>query len=119
MTDRPRNRMTAWLGLFAMWLIIFAPIASQGLIAQERNSPFASICSAESQPDAGNHVLAVHLDSCGYCDLLAHHVPAPSAALPQLQAIAHYNVARPSASPTFVWRDVFPTARPRDSPFLV
>ncbi|WP_428840775.1 DUF2946 domain-containing protein [Burkholderia vietnamiensis] len=110
--------MTAWLGLFAMWLIIFAPIVSQGLIAQERSSPFASICSAESQPDAGNHVLAVHLDSCGYCDLLAHHVPAPSAAMPKLPATMRYRVAQPSASPSFMWRDVFPAARPRDSPFL-
>ncbi|KVQ28102.1 hypothetical protein WL99_28555 [Burkholderia cepacia] len=118
MTDRPRNRLTAWLGLFAMWLIIFAPIVSQGLIAQERNSPFAPICSAESPPDAGNHVLAVHLDSCGYCDLLAHHVPAPSLALPPLQAVARYAIELPAASLEFVFRDVRRAARPRDSPFL-
>lgn len=119
MNDRSRNRMTAWLGVFAMWLIIFAPIVSQGLISHEQDSPFASICSAESQPDAGDRALAVHLDSCGYCDLLAHHVPSPSPAMPQVQAIAHYRVAQPFAAPTFVWRDVSPTARPRDSPFLV
>ncbi|HVW51064.1 MAG TPA: DUF2946 domain-containing protein [Trinickia sp.] len=102
-----------------MWLIIFAPIVSRGLIAPERDSPFASICSAESQPDARDRVLAVHLDSCGYCNLLAHHVPSPPPALPRLQATAHYRVAQPFAAPTFVWRNVCPTARPRDSPFLL
>ncbi|WP_419687631.1 DUF2946 domain-containing protein [Burkholderia theae] len=119
MTTHHRNRMTAWLGMFAMWLIVFAPIVSQGLMSLDRNTPFASICSAEGQPDAGDQALAVHLDACGYCNLLAHHTPAPPSALLQLQATAHYGAEQPSASPTFVWRDIFPAARPRDSPLLV
>ncbi|WP_053077664.1 DUF2946 domain-containing protein [Burkholderia cepacia] len=111
--------MTAWLGLFAMWLIVFAPIVSQGLEAYDRNTPFASICSADGQPDAGGHALAAHLDACAYCDLLAHHVPAPSPVLPQLQTAGGFGIVQPSASPALVHRDIFPSARPRDSPLLV
>ena len=114
-----RNRLTAWLGIFAMWLIVFAPIVSQGLVSRDPNTPFARICSADGPPGGGNHAHTIHLNACGYCDLLMHHVPAPSPALPRLQASQSYGVAQPEPVIAVVYRDVFPAARPRDSPFLV
>lgn len=113
-----RNRLTAWLGVFAMWLIVFAPIVSQGLVTHDRHTPLAPICSADGQPDGGNHAYAVHLNACGYCDLLMHHVPVPSPAVPGLQASESYGVVQPATPIVFVYQDVFPAARPRDSPFL-
>ncbi|MGU7779077.1 DUF2946 domain-containing protein [Burkholderia sp. PU8-34] len=119
MTARSRNRLTAWLGLFAMWLVVFAPIVSQGLAARDANTPTAPICSVDRQPDTDNHAPAVHFDACGYCDLLAHHVPAPASAIPQLHAVESYGIAQPSVPLTFVSRDVRRAARPRDSPSFI
>ncbi|MBR8192825.1 DUF2946 domain-containing protein [Burkholderia vietnamiensis] len=115
-TARSRNRLTAWLGIFAMWLIVIAPSVSRGLAARDADTPIAPICSVDRQSDADQHAPAVHFDACGYCDLLAHHVPAPASAIPQLQAVESYGVEQPSASLTFVSRDVRRAARPRDSP---
>ncbi|WP_230949058.1 DUF2946 domain-containing protein [Burkholderia diffusa] len=119
MTACSRNRLIAWLGLFAMWFVVFAPIVSQGLAARDGNTPTASICSVDRQPDADDHVPAVHFDACGYCDLLAHHVPAPASATPQLHAVESYGIAQPSVPFTFASRDVRRAARPRDSPSLI
>ncbi|MGU7773884.1 DUF2946 domain-containing protein [Burkholderia sp. MR1-5-21] len=119
MTARSRNRLTAWLGIFAMWLVVFAPIVSQGLAARDGHTPTAPICSVDRQSDADNHAPAVHFDACGYCDLLAHHVPAPASAMPQLHAVESYGVEQPSVSLAFVSRDVRRAARPRDSPSFI
>ncbi|WP_313768158.1 DUF2946 domain-containing protein [Burkholderia pseudomallei] len=119
MTARRRIRLTAWLGLFAMWLVVFAPIVSQGLAARYANTPAAPICSVDGQPDADNHAPAVHFDACGYCDLLADHTPAPPSAILQLHAVESYGIAQPLVSLTFVSRDVRRAARPRDSPHFI
>jgi hypothetical protein len=111
--------MTAWLGVFAMWLIVFAPVVSQGRVSHDRNAPLATICSIDEQPAAGHHSHGLHLGACGYCDLLAHHVPAPAPALPPLPAAENYGIAQPPASLAFIHRDLFRAGRPRDSPFLV
>ncbi|WP_080424576.1 DUF2946 domain-containing protein [Burkholderia ubonensis] len=116
MTARSRNRLTAWLGLFAMWLIVVAPIVSQGLAARHGNTPTAPLCSVDRQTDAEHHAPAVHFDACGYCDLLADHTPAPPSAISQLHAIERYAIAQPLVSLTSVFRDVRRAARPRDSP---
>ncbi|OXJ05537.1 hypothetical protein CFB48_05465 [Burkholderia sp. AU33647] len=120
MTARSRNRLTAWLGMFAMLLVVIAPLVSHGLVSHDRDAPVASICSADGQPDADNHALATdHFAACGYCDLLVHHAPAPSPSLPQWLAVPGYAVAHPPASRPFVLRDIPSAGRPRDSPFYL
>ncbi|WP_321784513.1 DUF2946 domain-containing protein [Paraburkholderia sp. J94] len=70
-------RVTAWLGILAILLAVLAPLGSQ-LIEREQ-VPTDVLCSAashdESPGSAASHSgkqLAVHLDACGYCSLLAH-----------------------------------------------
>jgi len=120
MTARSRNRLTAWLGMFAMLLVVIAPLVSHGLAAHDRNAPVASICSVDGQPDVDSHTPAAdHFAACGYCNLLVHHAPAPSPSLPQWLVVPGYAVAYPPASVPFVLRDIPRAGRPRDSPFYL
>lgn len=119
MIARSRNRLTAWLGLFAMWLIFFAPIVSQSLVALDLNLPFVSICSASGQPASDDHSPASHLNACGYCDLLMQHGLAPPPALPLLPVVERYGIDPSAAVPALVSRGRFPAGRPRDSPRFV
>lgn len=91
-------RLTAWLGLFAIWLAIVAPVVTQLLPAPSvasaaaradvRAQLGAALCSAHNavlpfaarashvrdpaldpnQPSHDDH----HAKACGYCNLLAH-----------------------------------------------
>jgi hypothetical protein len=135
MIPRSRNRMTAWLGLIAMWLIVFAPIVSQVLVSNRVNvnEPFAALCSAlqpASQNLAGQPIQAnptnpapVHLShddafgACGYCHLLEHHVAIPSVAVVEPPAaLALAGTAPPALSTRFTPLGAFPSGRPRDPP---
>ncbi|WP_342744619.1 hypothetical protein [Paraburkholderia ribeironis] len=46
MTLRTRNRMSAWLDLFAMWLVVFARLVNQMLKSCQAHEPIAALCSA-------------------------------------------------------------------------
>lgn len=75
MLHRHRH-LTAWLGVFAIWIAIAAPLVSQWRIAHAA-TPDAIVCSTEHgahrAPDAGHaRGLALHLDACGYCGFFAH-----------------------------------------------
>ncbi|QPS47650.1 DUF2946 domain-containing protein [Burkholderia humptydooensis] len=118
MTARRRNRMIAWLGLLAMWFIVFSPIVSHGIASIDRELPSAQTCSVDGGHDAEDHVAMIHLGACGYCDLLTHHVPAPPLALPQMVGTGKYRIAQSSVPSTFVDGDAFSAGHPRDSPFL-
>lgn len=77
MTFRNRTRMTAWLGLIAMWLLVLAPSVSRLLESARADEPVAILCSAV-QPGPAHHAPRDRFDACGYCTLLAHHVAAPT-----------------------------------------
>lgn len=82
-------RLTAWLGLLALWLGLAAPVVTQMLAARESAaSPavsFAELCSthaaramhalAGDSGEAGPQPSTHHDKSCGYCGFLAHHLP--------------------------------------------
>jgi len=75
-----RKRLTAWLALLAMWLIVCLPALSQVLAAHQAHEPFAELCSGSATslghpPTPVNHEPA--LGKCGYCDFLGTH-PAHS-----------------------------------------
>ncbi|MGF6771512.1 hypothetical protein P3T18_003999 [Paraburkholderia sp. GAS199] len=130
MTLRARNRMTAWLGLVAMWLVVFAPVVSQLLVSNRAHEPIAILCSALQSPDSnpGAHAAPgqpapVHLShddafgACGYCHLLEHHVPIPGVAVVATPAaLALSGVAPPVLSTRFTPLGAFPSGRPRDPP---
>lgn len=132
MTQRSRNRLTAWLGLLAMWLVVFAPVVSQVLVSNRAHEPFAALCSALQPRDVGAANGAsqaapapVHLShddafgACGYCHLLQHHVAIPtvaSAAPPA--ALVLVGTAPPTLSTRFTPLGAFPSGRPRDPPAI-
>ncbi|MEC5404479.1 DUF2946 domain-containing protein [Paraburkholderia sp. MPAMCS5] len=130
MTPRLRNRLTAWLGLIAMWLVVFAPIVSQTLASSRAHEPIAALCSAlqNPAPSAADHAgtadtTAIHLShddafgACGYCHLLQHHVAMPAVAAtepPVMVLIA--GTAPPTLSTRFTPLGAFPSGRPRAPP---
>ncbi len=113
-----RNRLTAWLGLIAMWMIVFAPMVSHLAVAAQANEPAGMLCSA-SQPalEHEHHTPADKLGACGYCNLLEHHVvmpvipPAPIAI-----ALVTATTAVPALSTRFTPLVGFPSGRPRGPP---
>ncbi|WP_420996557.1 DUF2946 domain-containing protein [Cupriavidus sp. 30B13] len=117
MTPRKRISTTAWLGLLAMWLIVFAPAVSQFVASAHAADPAGYICSAAHPDDAAHQAPGVDLSACGYCDLLADHpaapgIPVPPPALPLLAAFA----AAPTLFTRFVPLGAFPSGRPRAPP---
>ncbi len=83
---RSRRRLTAWLGLVAVWLLVLMPLASQLAEAAAAHRPDAPICTS-TQP-AGGHGGPRHdaLSACGYCTLAASHACAPPGA-PRLTSL--------------------------------
>ncbi|AXF11487.1 DUF2946 domain-containing protein [Paraburkholderia graminis] len=132
MTPHSRNRLTAWLGLIAMWLVVFAPVVSQTLVSNRAQEPIAALCSSLQtvQPGAMQHASradtsAVHLShddafgACGYCHLLQHHVAMPTVAAAQPPVvIVMTGTAPPTLSTRFTPLGAFPSGRPRAPPFV-
>ncbi|MFP3567475.1 DUF2946 domain-containing protein [Paraburkholderia sp. SIMBA_030] len=127
MTLRSRNRMTAWLGLIAMWLIVFAPVVSQMLVSGRTHEPLAALCSALQPQDSLQASKAgqppVHLShddafgACGYCHLLEHHVAMTNVAPAEPSVeFAIASAAPPALSTHFTPLGAFPSGRPRDPP---
>jgi hypothetical protein len=117
---RAHKHSVAWLGLIAMWLVVFAPLVSQLLVASRADEPVGAICSAvDSDAPAAHHASPDKIAACGYCDLLAHHVAAlgvPPAGLIAMLLLADPQVLAP---PLFVpHAAAFPSGRPRDPPVL-
>ncbi|CAG4922949.1 DUF2946 domain-containing protein [Paraburkholderia saeva] len=123
-----RVALTAWSGLFAIWLALLAPVVTQLLPASAQDgvpSSFSAICSAhpavastgETQDRSTPH--DHHTKSCGYCNLFAHHPPLASAAVAAwLPPPAHAcEAARAIASFHRLAR--FSLARPRAPPLAV
>ncbi|MBB1631637.1 DUF2946 domain-containing protein [Cupriavidus sp. UME77] len=119
MTLIRRIRLTAWLGLIAMWLIVLAPAVSQFVAAAQASDPEAVICSAAHPGDAPHDMPGSSLNACGYCDLLADHMPLPTLAPAALSAIPLLVVATSHVLVTrFTPLGAFPSGRPRDPPAL-
>ncbi|MDR6449749.1 DUF2946 domain-containing protein [Paraburkholderia sp. 22099] len=132
MTSRSRHHLTAWLGLIAMWLVVFAPVVSQMLASSRVHEPLAALCSA-LQPRGPSEASAIaqagpapvslsHADAfgaCGYCHLLEHHVAMPVVAAVDLPApLALAGTAPPTLSTRFTPLGAFPSGRPRDPPVV-
>ncbi|TAM51497.1 MAG: DUF2946 domain-containing protein [Paraburkholderia sp.] len=134
------RRLTAWLGLFAMWLVLSAPIVSQVLAHQQRHAPPHSMshrmmqhrsteqaCDempAGAQADGlmghGHHLeKAPATAACGYCDLLATHAALPALAPAALGATVLVTFAA-FLAPTerAIPLGAFPSGRAREPPFL-
>jgi hypothetical protein len=117
---RAHKHAAAWLGLIAMWLVVFAPLVSQLRFASRADEPVSAICSAvNSDAPAAHHASPDKIAACGYCDFLAHHVAALSVPPAGFFATVLLAVAQVSAPPPFVpHAAAFPSGRPRDPPVL-
>ncbi|MBU6486529.1 MAG: DUF2946 family protein [Burkholderiales bacterium] len=122
---RHRKHLTAWLGLIAMWLIVFAPIVSQLLmsgVAHEHHTSVHQRMAADcpmQQPaaDAGHGAMADPLSACGYCDLLGAHPAMPSIPTVVLSLLVlAVLTAAPTLSTRFTPLGAFPSGRPRAPP---
>ena len=125
---RARNRRIAWLGLMAMWLVVFAPIISQVIVAARADRPSGILYSAvhsEGHAHHAHHTQHIHhdhagsnmLDACGYCDLFAHHVAALTVLPSPLLATVVLATAQIAAPPAFTpFAAAFPSGRPRGPP---
>jgi hypothetical protein len=133
MTRRSRNHLTSWLGLVAMWLVVFAPLVSQLLEAGRAHEPIAALCSALHPSGASNASVVVtqtgptpvHLShddafgACGYCHLLEHYVAMPTlAAVEPPAALLLTGTAPPTLSTRFTPLGAFPSGRPRAPPVV-
>nr|WKF60912.1 hypothetical protein HUO10_005434 [Paraburkholderia busanensis] len=118
MNLRARTLTTAWLGLFAMLLIVLAPLVSQLIVAHRADQPEAALCSAALPGGASHHAAAQDLlSACSYCDLLATHAAMPPVPAVTLALLTLIVVATVSAHFTrFTPLGAFPSGRPRDPP---
>lgn len=120
MSLRNRHRLTAWLGLIAMWLIVLAPVVSQLVVAARIDDPAnAALCSVMRPSGATAQGLhhADPLAACGYCNLLANHptVPAVPALMLSFVVLIIVTIV-PTLSTHFTPLGAFPSGRPRGPP---
>ncbi|MFC5430724.1 DUF2946 domain-containing protein [Paraburkholderia denitrificans] len=121
-----RKHLTAWLGLIAMWLIVFAPVVSQLLVsgvAHERHisvpQHMSADCPMYQHAGAGHDAMADPLSACGYCDLLGAHPAMPSIPPMVLSLLVLAVVAAaPILSTRFTPLGAFPSGRPRAPPAI-
>lgn len=118
MNFHTRKHTTAWLGLFAMWLIVFVPLVSQFVISHRATQPETILCSAHiSGPEIQKSPNADPLVACGYCDLLATHVAMPPVPAVTLVLLTLFFAAvSPSLNTRFTPLGAFPSGRPRAPP---
>jgi len=119
---RTRIHTVAWLGIIAMWLVVFAPLVSQWLASARAADTIGigTICSAVTSESAGtkHQGSSDPLSACGYCNLLAHHVPAPATAPALAPIVVVLASIAISAPPVVVPYAQFPSGRPRDPPVV-
>jgi hypothetical protein len=119
MNLRRHARITAWLGLIAMWLVVCVPLVSQLVVASRADEPIAALCSAVAPVDAPHHdaSAANPLSACGYCDLFATHTAMPSVPPVVVRMLVLIAVViAPVLSTRFTPLGAFPSGRPRAPP---
>ena len=103
-----------------LWLVVFAPLVSQWLASARADDTMGMICSAvtSEQPTSKHQGSPDPLSACGYCNLLAHHVPAPATAPTLAPVLIVLTSITVSAPPVVVPYAQFPSGRPRDPPVV-
>ncbi|MEQ0777820.1 DUF2946 domain-containing protein [Paraburkholderia tropica] len=113
-----RKRLSTWLALLAMWLVVVMPDVSQLVASAHAREPVAELCSGGSSPDhMAGHPLG-SLAQCGYCDLLHVHTPLPGVAIAAPLAQMRTTRAPAPSSRELIarvegWRPDQPRAPPR------
>lgn len=117
MTSDRRNHMTAWTGLVAMWLIVFAPIVSQLVASARMHERVDDGCAIVAPRHDSRHMPIDRVGACGYCDLLADHAVLPKIPSAPLSTVLLVWIAgAPVLSTSFAPLRTFPSGRPRAPP---
>jgi hypothetical protein len=127
--SRRARRWTAWLGLLAMCLVVFAPLVSQSLMAARMGQARIQaiehqICSADKQDAAAMPMHSSHegapdgsMSACGYCDFLAGHAALPAVPPVALVLVLLLLIAAVAMPPLrHIAFGAFPSGRPRAPP---
>lgn len=124
MSFSPHRKLTAWLGLLAIWLGVVMPLVSQNL----RQTDFAalpfSICSSSETPFAHTGDLPAYdtaqahhgLDACAYCGLLAKYLPVPHVIAGLGGAPLQFSQHLPVRTYAPEFAGTFPASQPRAPP---
>lgn len=123
---RAHRKLTAWLGLLAIWLGLLMPIASQSLQRHHDSELSLTYCVADGDQhvqvpaattDTGDHH-ATHdgWQACGYCGLLAQHMPVPHATALPAEAGAPHHLSAAAAYAAVYLRPAHTPAAPRAPP---
>lgn len=130
---RTRKTLTAWLGLVAMALVLFAPMVSQALERHELRVFEQSMPLCEAKTSAavgaelpigpigsiGHDMPAGHQAACGYCDLLAEHLLVPTILPPMATPAPVHAIAWAPEPGRLSAHQARHAGRPRDSPTLL
>jgi hypothetical protein len=117
MNPHTHRRLTAWLGMIAISLIVLMPVASQLIVAARINNPLTQVCTAEMPSSSTGHEHGASMSACGYCDLLAHQSVLPTLAAPlSILVLIVAIAALPVLSVRFTPLGAFPSGRPRAPP---
>lgn len=133
--QRFRQRLFAWVAVFAMMLSALAPAVSRAMGPDENGRYFIQVCSAagiewvaisadevelysdvETRDGQGGTQDAPSLDQCAYCAACYSTTLPPPAFTPQVFAVAGAELAPPpffaSPRPLFAWSPSHPRAPP-------
>jgi hypothetical protein len=130
MNSRIARLRTAWLGLFAMLMLVFAPLASQSLAVARAATQLAieaELCTADATNDSAIHQEHHEhagsdglLNACGYCDLMFNHAAMPSVPAATLAPVVLALITTiPIPSQRYIALGAFPSGRPRAPPVLL
>jgi hypothetical protein len=123
---RAHRKLTASLGLLAIWLGLLMPIASQSLQRHHDSELGLTYCVADGDRHAqapvadtgtGDHH-ATHdgWRACGYCGLLAQHMPVPHVAALAVDAAAPHHLSAAATYAAIYLRPAHTPAAPRAPP---
>ncbi|TCG04056.1 hypothetical protein BZM27_43555 [Paraburkholderia steynii] len=87
MTIRARKHTVVWLGIIAMWLMVFSLLASQLLKLTQTADLVAATCSAVKSENARQYTLPDTFSVCDYCDIMAQQATAVTS-VPALEMAA-------------------------------
>jgi hypothetical protein len=119
-----QRKLVAWLGVFAVFLLVFMPLLSQGM--QWFAPPLEpEVCSADhgvahtpaqAPGKAPAQPLEHLLDHCGYCNLLTHTPAVTSGGTAVVDFAPPAAVAQPVADAPLRSSDRYPRALARAPP---
>lgn len=116
--SRRHQKLTAWLGLIAIWLAVLMPVVSEtrAYASSVDEGLDAARCSASATTPTQSDHHALHRDACGYCSLFAHSPAIGTAATVTLAGFAPALGVEPEATPasprSFRYRRSYPRAPP-------